>query len=281
VIVDVSDISMTSNIHNEGFEKKKVVLGHEKHTFIPMSRPPKTSTNQAFPQCKTALPQLTLQDLKVIFAPKGQELPQTTVRFKIPLHYDILCPQGVRDWKSQRAVSIEQSDITTINTEDIAVNSGCRVAVQPVNHFEPIDAMVAEIEAHANRMREDLELLGIPKLAHPPHVEPLFAYEYVPVVPEIENADTVEGSAQLTPRREAAVFTKSSLSVATVASTNRTKEKIRLAREVLTTDSRTGARKPKSDEKKDGQRRDGAGSRADWGRVLELLQDDPYLVGHF
>jgi hypothetical protein len=50
-----------------------------------------------FIQRKTPLPRLTSQDLKVALAKTPEDRTHTTVAFQIPLPYDILCAQGVRE----------------------------------------------------------------------------------------------------------------------------------------------------------------------------------------
>jgi hypothetical protein len=234
----------------------------------------KSNPNQAFPQYKSSLPQLTPQDLKVIFAHQAHEHPQTTVVFKIPLNYDILCPQGMRDWKSQRAVSIEQSDITTIKTDNSAANTGTRVTVQPVDHFETLDAKVREIEQDAELMERDLLELGIPELAHPPAVEPLFTTEFDHCVPVIDHTVNMSHTQTLSARREVAAFTKASQGRTHQRQASRTKEKIRMAKEVLAANPE-GPQKRKRDESR-AQKRESTTGRVDWPRVIELMQGDTF-----
>jgi hypothetical protein len=116
----------------------------------------------ALTQRTAPLPVLSNQDLKVVFAQEGQAHPQTTVEFQIPLDYDILCAQGCRDWQAQRAITIEQTDITTIKSDALADPSQLRMRAQPVDQFEGLDAKLREIEVEAEAMRKDFDLLDIP-----------------------------------------------------------------------------------------------------------------------
>ena len=59
--------------------------------------------------------------------------PTTTVVMSIPYYYDLLSPQGIRDWNSQRAATIEQEYVTTIK-KDSLVKPG---SFQTVSEYQP------------------------------------------------------------------------------------------------------------------------------------------------
>lgn len=132
-------------------------------------------TKNQFAVLKTALPILSVQDIRVVLANQQNQPPTTKIIRSIPLDYDILTQQGIREWKSSRSMTIEQTDITTIKSNNLHAPSKFKVTVEPVNQFESIDEKVRQIEEYAMRIESDFNELQIPEPTDVPEVQPLFS----------------------------------------------------------------------------------------------------------
>ena len=223
-----------------------------------------------FPQRKTPLPQLTAQELRVILS-RGNEAPQTKVVFQIPLNYDIMCLQGVRDWKSQRDITIEQDDITTIKSDKLGVPS-FKMVIKPVDQFEGLDSKVREIEQCAELMERDLDDLAIPHPAEPPVVEPLFTTTQTRRAVTLAENESLEGTSY----SKKDVFVRTAMHQKSTTSTDRAREKVRLAQRTMKGTFGTSA--SENTETRDGQtkKREHTSGKINWARINELMQQEEF-----
>jgi hypothetical protein len=144
----------------------------------------------SFPQRKKPLPTLTAKDLREVFAPKDprkEQKQQTQILMEIPLQYDVLCIQGVRDWRAKRAITIEQCDVQPIRSKQFAERADFSASQKPYDQFERLDARMNKIEEIADQMEQDFDSLSIerPDKSRIPVQKPLFGYRLpVEVRPE-------------------------------------------------------------------------------------------------
>ena len=262
--------SSGANLHSPGFRRKGSVKCRVR--LQKLSRMKRTEEKQTlvFPQRKTPLPQLTPQELKVILS-RGAESPQTKVVFQIPLNYDIMCVQGIRDWKSQRDVTIEQDDITTIKSDKLGVPS-FKMVIQPVDQFEGLDSKVREIEQCAEMMERDLDDLDIPHPAERPTVEPLFTTTYTRRSVTVQETENLEGTSH----SKKDVFTRTAMQQKSSTSTDRAREKVRLAQRTMK--GTFGASSSESVDTREGRnkKREHTSGKINWARINELMQQEEF-----
>lgn len=224
---------------------------------------------QAFSQRKTPLPQLSMQDIKVMMAGQGDK-PQTKLLMQVPLNYDIMCAQGVRDWQSQRGVTIEQCDIMTITSDTLGIPKS-RTIVQQINHFEGLDSKVREIEECVELMERDLDDLDIPQPSEPVVVEKLFSANHARKPVKLD--DTEDNSAlQTSFKRE--VLPKTTITMKASTSTDRAREKVKLAQRTIQGGFGTTVFDSKKNEKKSEVRHHPG--KINWIRINELMQDEEF-----
>jgi hypothetical protein len=225
----------------------------------------------AFTQRKAALPPLTSQDLKVALAKTPHDRPQTIVSFLIPLPYDILCAQGVREWRSQRAATIEQSDVTTIRQDELMDPSFDRKdKTDRPDYFERLDRKLDEIQDYADRMDRELTELGIPEPAEPPVIEPYFGDDWryrqiADVTPE-----RGDGTPAPPSRLDATMFPAHTAETRRDGLERRAQKKIDRADKAVGRASgrRTSQTKAKSNRPQQPEER----GRPDWAKVQSLMQ---------
>ena len=230
--------------------------------------------SQTFQNRKVSLPPLSMQDMRVIFANSSGTRPATKVIMAIPYYHDIMSAQGVKEWNTIRASTIEQEDIVTIKNDTLTQPGAFQFTVQPVNHFEPIDTKVREIEKYADIMEQDLDELEIPQVTETPYVEPIFT-EYPKRAPRVRfDEDFGQDSSSSKPKQFGS--SKPKTNKYAISSTERAREKVKIAERTLRHgfgDSKK-RKKVKSSVKKNVSN-DERG-KLNWARINELMQDDKF-----
>ncbi|OHS93941.1 hypothetical protein TRFO_39872 [Tritrichomonas foetus] len=223
---------------------------------------------------KTQLPALSAQDMKIVFAHSETDKPVTKVVMSIPYYYDLLSAQGVREWNASRAATIEQEDVTTIKNDALSQPGAFHFTIQPIDHFEPIDSKVREIEQFASIMQQDLDELDIPQLAEPPHVEPIFT-ELPHRTTRVRFDDEEVDEAAI--KRQRKQFDKPKVSRHAISSTDRAREKVKIAERTLKTGF--GDNKKRKKVRDDDKRRNVANEergKVNWARINQLMQEDEF-----
>ncbi|KAK8894483.1 hypothetical protein M9Y10_022917 [Tritrichomonas musculus] len=235
---------------------------------------------QTFINRKDPLPDLSFQDIKVVFANSPSINPATTVVMSIPYYYDLLSPQGIRDWNAQRASSIEQENVTTIRKDSFTKPVSFKTVIQPADEFNSIDQKVNEIKQYATIIEQDLDDLGIPQLTEQPHVEPLFQ-EYTHHTKRVriydldtdDQSENAEGKSALA-SSQTKQFSKPKISSTILDSTERAREKVKIAETKLV---KSGfSQRKKSDDKKNRPIANEERGKYNWGRINQLMQEDSF-----
>lgn len=228
---------------------------------------------------KTPLPELSFQDIKVVFANSPANHPATTVVMSIPYCYDLLSPQGIRDWNAQRASSIEQENVTTIQKDSFYKPVTFKTVIEPVSEFNNIDEKVREIKQYANIIEQDLDELGIPQLTEQPHVEPLFK-EYSRHEKRVRIYDDTDEQAESQSNastRTIKQFSKKKISSSIIDSTERAREKVKIAERSLDSTVKSGfSKRKKSDDMKSRPIANEERGKYNWGRINQLMQEDTF-----
>lgn len=233
-----------------------------------------------FKNLKDPLPALSFQDIKVVFANSPTSNPTTTVVMSVPYYYDLLSPQGIRDWNSQRAATIEQEYVTTIKKDSLVRPGSFQAVIQPVNEFKNIDMKVSEIMQYANTIEQDLNDLGIPQLTEKPHVEPLFAdysqhHRRVRIIDDSQDEDTENQST--TASHTTRQFSKAKISNTALQSTERAREKVKIAEVKLEATYKSGlTQKKKSSDSKARPIANEERGKYNWTRINQLMQEDTF-----
>lgn len=245
----------------------------------------KSSKHQAtnFKNLKDPLPALSFQDIKVVFANSPMNNPTTTVVMSIPYYYDLLSPQGIRDWNSQRAATIEQEYVTTIKKDSLVKPGSFQTVIQPVNEFQNIDDKVSEIMQYANIIEHDLDDLGIPQLTEKPHVEPLFDdhsrhQRKVRIIDNDLDEQNENGENQSTMTAHTTrQFSKAKISNTALQSTERAREKVRIAERKMEKTFKSGlTQRKKSDSSTSRPIANEERGKYNWTRINQLMQEDTF-----
>lgn len=235
-----------------------------------------------FKNLKDPLPALSFQDMKVVFANSPTNNPTTTVVMSIPYYYDLLSPQGIRDWNAQRAATIEQEYVTTIKKDLLVKPGSFQTVIQPVNEFNNIDMKFNDIMQYANTIEQDLNDLGIPQLKEKPHVEPLFEDNYSSErrVRIMDNDDSNEQDGESSSALAAHTtkqFSKAKISNSALYSTERARDKVRRAERSLKTTLDSGfSQKKKSEDSKSRPIANEERGKYNWTRITQLMQEDSF-----